>query len=73
MKKITIIGGGITGLTAAYYLNKKIKEEGLDYQLQLLEASKSLGGKIDTERREGFTIERPFELQRTPCSRCWYW
>ncbi|GAE93651.1 protoporphyrinogen IX oxidase [Gracilibacillus boraciitolerans JCM 21714] len=58
MKRITIIGGGITGLTAAYYLNKKIQEQGLNYQLQLLEASKHLGGKIDTERREGYTIER---------------
>ncbi len=58
MKKITIIGGGISGLTAAYYLDRKIKEDGLDYQLHLLEASNSLGGKIDTERREGFTIER---------------
>ncbi|SHM46616.1 protoporphyrinogen oxidase [Gracilibacillus kekensis] len=58
MKKITIIGGGIAGLTAAYYLNKKIKEEGLDYHLQLVEAGNRLGGKIETERRDGFTIER---------------
>ncbi|MFD2657720.1 protoporphyrinogen oxidase [Gracilibacillus thailandensis] len=58
MKKITVIGGGIAGLTAAYYLDQKIKDQNLDYQLQLLEASNRLGGKINTERREGFTIER---------------
>ena len=28
-KKIVIIGGGITGLSAAYYLQKVIKEKGL--------------------------------------------
>ncbi|WP_130859658.1 protoporphyrinogen oxidase [Gracilibacillus phocaeensis] len=58
MKKITIIGGGITGLTAAYYLEKQIKEARLDYRVELLEASQKLGGKIQTEHREGFTIER---------------
>ncbi|UOQ86598.1 protoporphyrinogen oxidase [Gracilibacillus salinarum] len=58
MKKITIIGGGIAGLTAAYYLDKKIKEEELDYELTLLESTNRLGGKIKTERRDGFTIER---------------
>ncbi|SER85818.1 oxygen-dependent protoporphyrinogen oxidase [Gracilibacillus ureilyticus] len=58
MKRITIIGGGISGLTAAYYLNKQIKEQNLPYQITLLEAGERLGGKIKTERREGFTIER---------------
>ncbi|MDX8045733.1 protoporphyrinogen oxidase [Gracilibacillus sp. S3-1-1] len=58
MKKITVIGGGIAGLTAAYYIDQQIKENNLDYQVQLLEASNRLGGKINTERRDGFTIER---------------
>ncbi|UOQ46823.1 protoporphyrinogen oxidase [Gracilibacillus caseinilyticus] len=58
MKKITIIGGGIAGLTAAYYLDKKIKEDKLDYEITLLESTNRLGGKIKTERRDGFTIER---------------
>ncbi|GAB2533440.1 protoporphyrinogen oxidase [Gracilibacillus alcaliphilus] len=58
MRTITIIGGGITGLTAAYYLEKQIKEANLDYQVRLLEAGNRLGGKIQTERRDGFMIER---------------
>ncbi|MFC4403197.1 protoporphyrinogen oxidase [Gracilibacillus xinjiangensis] len=58
MKQITIIGGGIAGLTAAYYLHKQIKEQQLPYQVTLIEASGQLGGKIRTERRDGFTIER---------------
>lgn len=58
MKKIVIVGGGITGLSAAYYLNKAINENDLPYKIKLVEASERLGGKIKTVRRDGFTIER---------------
>ena len=37
-KKIAILGGGLTGLTAAYYLSKK------NYQITLFEKEKVLGG-----------------------------
>lgn len=57
-QKITVVGAGITGLTTAYYLQKAIKEQGLPYELQLLEASDRLGGKIKTTRKNGFIIER---------------
>ncbi|WP_017187001.1 protoporphyrinogen oxidase [Alkalibacillus haloalkaliphilus] len=53
-KQIAIIGGGITGLTAAYYLQKN--EVGAD--VTLIEKTDHLGGVIWTERRDGFTIER---------------
>ncbi|WP_010093687.1 protoporphyrinogen oxidase [Ornithinibacillus scapharcae] len=55
---IVIIGGGITGLSAAFYLQKEIKDKNLPYQLKLVEASDRLGGKIITYKRDGFTIER---------------
>ncbi|WP_042149118.1 protoporphyrinogen oxidase [Paucisalibacillus sp. EB02] len=55
---ILIIGGGITGLSAAYYLQKNIQENNLPYQIKLVEANNRLGGKIDTYKRDGFTIER---------------
>ncbi|KGX83782.1 protoporphyrinogen oxidase [Pontibacillus marinus BH030004 = DSM 16465] len=58
MKRIAIVGGGITGLTTAYYLQKEIKEKGLPFEVKLYEASDRLGGMIHTERRDGFTIER---------------
>lgn len=58
MKTIAIIGGGITGLTAAYYLQKEMKEKKLPYKIKLLEASDRLGGKIRTKRQSGFIIER---------------
>src|SRR5699024_4335112 len=57
-KNIIIIGGGITGLTAAYYLQKDIAESDLPFDVKLLEASNRLGGKINTKRMNGFIIER---------------
>ncbi|KGP71567.1 protoporphyrinogen oxidase [Pontibacillus yanchengensis] len=57
-KNIVVIGGGITGLSTAYYLQKQIKEQGLPYQVRVIEASNHLGGMIHTEQKDGFTIER---------------
>ncbi|MGG5251944.1 protoporphyrinogen oxidase [Neobacillus sp. SM06] len=57
-KKIVIIGGGITGLSAAYYLQKEIKEKQLPYQVMLFEASNRFGGAIHTLKKEGFIIEK---------------
>jgi protoporphyrinogen/coproporphyrinogen III oxidase len=56
MKRIAIIGGGIAGLTAAYYL-EKARRAGADMQWALFEKSDRLGGVIRTERRDGFVIE----------------
>lgn len=47
-KRIAIIGGGITGLTAAYRINEQIKREKLPFELILLEGSSRVGGKIHT-------------------------
>lgn len=57
-KKVVIIGGGITGLSAAFYLQKEAREKGLPLDVLLVEASNRLGGKIETIRRDGFVIER---------------
>lgn len=51
MKPIVIIGGGITGLAAAWELQQH------DVPFILLEASDRLGGKIKTVRADGFIIE----------------
>ena len=57
-KQIVIIGGGITGLSTAYYLQKEITRNQLPFNIKLVEASNRLGGKIRTLQRDGFTIEQ---------------
>ncbi len=57
MKKIVIVGGGIAGLAAAYRIQKEISE-GAQLECALLEGGDRFGGKIATERSEGFVIER---------------
>lgn len=57
-KHIMIVGGGITGLTAAYYVQKSVREKNLPYKISLLESSEKLGGKIQTELVDGFVLEK---------------
>jgi oxygen-dependent protoporphyrinogen oxidase len=48
MKRIIIIGGGVTGLGAAYKI-ARAASEGHDVELVLIEKERRLGGKIQTE------------------------
>jgi oxygen-dependent protoporphyrinogen oxidase len=57
MNRVVIIGGGIAGLAAAYYLQKEAVENEARLDLTLLEADESWGGKIATERVDGFVVE----------------
>lgn len=57
-KHVAIIGGGITGLTTAFYLQKLSKEKGIEIDFTLIEASDKLGGKISTIRKDGYVIEK---------------
>lgn len=57
MRQVIVIGGGIAGLSATYYLQKKAEEQGLDFSLMVLEANQRWGGKIITDREGGFVIE----------------
>nr|WP_295971183.1 protoporphyrinogen oxidase [uncultured Bacillus sp.] len=57
-KRVVVIGGGITGLTATYYLQKEIREQNLPLEAILVEASQRLGGKMQTYRKDGYVIER---------------
>lgn len=56
-KKVIIIGGGITGLSTAYFLQEKSKETACPVDITLIEGEKRLGGKIRTERVDDFIIE----------------
>ncbi|MTT30501.1 protoporphyrinogen oxidase [Terrilactibacillus sp. BCM23-1] len=55
---MAIIGGGITGLSAAFRLQKMMDETKEEVDVTIIEASNRFGGKIETLQREGFTIER---------------
>lgn len=56
MKRIAIIGGGISGLSAAYYL-ERARRGGADLRYTLFESSPRLGGVMWTERADGCLIE----------------
>jgi protoporphyrinogen/coproporphyrinogen III oxidase len=61
MKKIAVVGGGITGLTAAF----RLKQAGLN--CLVYEAGASAGGVIKTEEEGGFLFETgPNSLQESP-------
>ncbi len=53
-KRIAIIGGGISGLTAAHVLHRDYADS---CDFTLFEASSRLGGIIESVRADGFTIE----------------
>ena len=57
-RKVIIIGGGITGLSAAFYMKKLFAEQRIPIDITLIEKSEELGGKVQTLRRDGFIIER---------------
>lgn len=52
-KSIAIIGAGITGLSSAYF----IKKQRPDIDVTIYEATNRTGGKIQTYRQDGYTIE----------------
>jgi oxygen-dependent protoporphyrinogen oxidase len=56
MKRTAIIGGGIAGLSAAYFL-EKARRDGAEIEWTLFEKSDRLGGVIKTEHRDGFVLE----------------
>ncbi|RKP55107.1 protoporphyrinogen oxidase [Cohnella endophytica] len=58
VRRIAVLGGGITGLSAAFYLIKLAEARGEKLEVTVLEGSARLGGRVNTLRRDGFVIER---------------
>ena len=54
MKRVSIIGGGISGLTIAYLLINRNE----DLEVRVYEADNRPGGKIRSEKTDGFLCER---------------
>lgn len=60
-RTLAIIGGGLTGLTAAWHLHRA------GHRVTLFERAAQVGGNITSLRRDGWLIEGgPNSLQRTP-------
>ena len=57
MKKVVVIGGGITGLSTMHYLQKLKIEKALDIELVLVESNDYLGGKIHSVHNGEFIME----------------
>ncbi|RKN71878.1 protoporphyrinogen oxidase [Paenibacillus ginsengarvi] len=57
MKTVVVIGGGVTGLYAAYRLNQAIQTNKLQASVVLIEANDKLGGKINTVHDGPFLME----------------
>ncbi len=57
MKRVVVMGGGISGLSAAYYLQEEVARSELDIEVILIEKEKRFGGCIVTEKMDGFIIE----------------
>ena len=55
-RRIAILGGGISGVTAAWQLAQRERIQG-DIDITLFEATSRLGGIVETTLRDGFTVE----------------
>src|SRR5260370_42202177 len=69
MKRIAIIGGGISGLSAAYKIEEK-RQSGAPIEYVLFESSPRLGGVLVTDRVEGCLVEAGPDsfLTEKPCA-----
>ncbi|MEC2474805.1 protoporphyrinogen oxidase, partial [Bacillus thuringiensis] len=57
MKTVVVIGGGITGLSTMFYLEKLKKDYNIDLNLILIEKEEYLGGKIHSVEEKDFIME----------------
>ncbi len=57
MKRVVIIGGGITGLAAAHRILERNGDSGQQLDLTLVEAGSQIGGIVQTRERDGFLLE----------------
>ncbi len=58
-KKVVVVGGGIAGLTCARHLLSR------GYAVQVIEATRRIGGRIKTDRQDGFLLDRGFQVLQT--------
>jgi oxygen-dependent protoporphyrinogen oxidase len=57
MKKVIVVGGGISGLATAWLLREKARVAGKELEITLLEKEERPGGKIKSIKADGYTCE----------------
>jgi oxygen-dependent protoporphyrinogen oxidase len=57
VRRVAILGGGIAGLSAAYYLREATAASGEPVEIVLLERSERLGGCLETDREGDALLE----------------
>src|SRR5215469_17953243 len=56
-RRVVVLGGGITGLAAAYRVRELAAAHELPVETVLLESSNRVGGALETIRNDGYIIE----------------
>ena len=57
MRKIVVVGAGISGLATAYTLEQQAREKNLDIQVTVVEKQQRCGGKIWSRHEDGYLCE----------------
>lgn len=57
MKKVIVIGGGLSGLSTAWFLAERAKSDTVSLDITLLEKENQPGGKIRSVKEDGFLCE----------------
>lgn len=56
-KRVVVVGGGVSGLSAAHRVGELARSRGIEVDLTLLDAGSRPGGVVETGRRDGFLWE----------------
>ncbi|UCG39363.1 MAG: protoporphyrinogen oxidase [bacterium] len=56
-RRIAVIGGGISGLAAAYFVTRMARQQGRPVRVDLFERENRPGGKFDATRKDGYIVE----------------
>ena len=57
MKRVVVVGGGVTGLATALNIEDLARERALPLDVSVMEAGSRTGGNIRTERVDGWVVE----------------
>ncbi len=57
MKRVVVVGAGVTGLSAAWGLVRAVRALGLPLEVRVVERERRVGGKVLTERVDGFVVD----------------